>query len=135
MLVTTIGQHVALDLALEKIIGRLRSVQRSHSSKRIHLGWREVAHADCPDFPGAMELRHRGCGLLDQNCGIRPMHLIDIDHVGLKPTQRILDFLHNACAARVPERLAILPLKPGLGRDHRVLAAAICGEGLADDFL
>src|SRR5581483_6905681 len=81
-----------------------------------------------------VEIAHGARGLGDWPARVGPMHLIDVDAVGLQPPQRVFDFAHDALAAAVARDLAVVPFEPDLGGDERVLAQAV-GERPAHDLL
>ena len=108
-IVSAIWKDRFLDAPLEQIVGWLRGVKRSGSAKRVHLFRTEVAHADRPDFAGAIESGHCfGC-FPDCRVGVRPMHLVDVDDVRLQTAQGVLDLLDDAGLAGVAVRITILP--------------------------
>jgi hypothetical protein len=83
----TIRRDVPFSGALEQIVRRLRRVQRCYRAKFVHLRGIEVADADRPDFSRAMEIGH-GSGRLRDRCGrVGPVHLVEVDHVGLQTLQ------------------------------------------------
>src|SRR3984957_12716621 len=88
-----VGQNFRLNGAFEKVVGRLQHVQWSHPAKALHLGNREVAHADGTDFSLLVKRAHGLGGFLHRNQRIGPMDLVDVDVIGAQPAQRIIDFL------------------------------------------
>ena len=86
-------------------------------------------------LPALQQSLHRVGGFLYRRIRVRPMHLIDVDEVGAQAAQRILDFVVDAGAAGVAERLAVLPVEPDFRRDNGAVTPAAFGERLADDFL
>src|SRR5581483_4372543 len=109
-------------------------MERAHRAELVHLLYREIAHADGADRALLVELAHGARGLGDRAARIGPVHLIDVDAVGLEPLQRVFDLAHDALAAAVARDLAVVPFEPDLGGDERVLAQA-AGERLAHDLL
>ena len=95
-----VRKHVLLDFTLEQIVRRLDGGKRRPLPEAIHLGGREIADADCENFP----LTARG---LEANGRVRPVDLKDVDHIGLEAAERILE-LHSE--ARRVELRKILPL-------------------------
>jgi len=61
-------------------------MQRRDAAKPFHLADRKIAHSDGADFSLPQQRVHRIRGLFDRNQRVRPVNLIDIDVVGLKPT-------------------------------------------------
>jgi hypothetical protein len=62
------------------------------------------------------------------------MHLVDVDVVGLQTTQRVFDFLLNACGGSVAvDVLVLVPFKPDLRRDDDPVAPSL--ERAAHDLL
>ena len=61
------------------------------------------------------------------------MDLIDVDVIGLKPAQGILDLAHDAGAAGVARYPSALPLKSGLGGNKHVRAQPAFGDRPAND--
>jgi hypothetical protein len=130
-----IGQNVFLDAAFEQIVRGLRRVQWRDGTKGVHLGRTEIAHSDRPDLARLKQVGHRCRGFPDGRVRIGPVHLVDVDDVGLQATQRILDLLDDPCPAPVAERLMVLPVEADFGRDHGALATATLRERLADNRL
>ena len=73
-------------------------------------------------------------GVLDRGLEVRPMHLIEIDDVGAKPLQRVLDLLENSLRPGIAEGLSVPPGQSDLGGDLHLLAQTALGERLADYF-
>jgi hypothetical protein len=134
LVLPAIGKHVLVDCALEQIVGRLSRMKWRDLAEFIHLRRAEVADADRSNFPVAVQRADGFGGFRNRRARIRPVHLIEIDHICSKPPKRILDFFDNACPARVAERLAILSVKSGLCGDDRLPTAA-AGKGFSDDLL
>src|SRR4030088_2395776 len=63
------------------------------------------------------------------------MNLIDVNVIGSKPAQRILNFPHDAGAAGVARHSSVFPLKSGLGGDKHVRAQPAFGDRPANDLL
>ena len=131
---TAVRQYVALDAALEQIVGRLHGVNRRNPAEPVHLLGRKVTDADSPNLSLLVERGHRGRRFLDRRGGIRPMDLVDVDHVGLKPFERRLDFLEDATRAGVAQRLTSAPVQADLGREDRAIPQATFCQRLADNF-
>ena len=108
-------------------------MQRRDAAKPLHLDDREIAHADGADFPLREQRVHCVRGFFDRNQWIRPMNLIDVDVVGSKPAQGILDLAHDAGAAGIARYPAALPLQSGLGGNKHVRAQPAFGDRLAND--
>src|ERR1019366_3355720 len=113
-----VRQDIFFYLALEKIVGRLRGMNRSDQAEFIHLRRRKVANANRANLALLEKSGHRVGGLVNRCQRIRPVHLVDIDLVGPEPLQRRLDFGEDARAGRVAKRLAVAPVEPDLGSDH-----------------
>ncbi len=67
--------------------------------------------------------------------GVRPVHLVEIDGVGLEPPQRGFGFLDDPRLAGIAKWLTVLPVEPDLGGDVDALAPVAVRQRLADDFL
>ena len=61
------------------------------------------------------------------------MNLIDVDVIGSKPAERILNLSQDAGAAGVARYFPAIPLQSGLGRNQHVRAQPAFGDRLADD--
>src|SRR5258707_1075125 len=132
--VAGVRQNIALDFALEKIIGRLNGVKRRDGSETRHVFRRIVAHPDSANFPLFIEFAKRAGGLLDRNERVRPVHLVDINVVGSEPTQRILELLENALACGVTFDFALSPVDADFAGNDNAVSATIL-EGIAHQFL
>ena len=88
-----VRQDIGLDLALEQIVGRLNGGERRLLAEAVHLRRREIADADRPDLALAAEVLQRRRRLLEGHALVGPVHLINVDHVGLQPAERILELL------------------------------------------
>ena len=91
---------------------------------------REIADADGADLALLEQGMHGLRGFLDRHQWVGPVDLVDVDVIGSKPAQRILDLLQDARAAGIAEDFSTLPLKPHLGRDEHARAKIVVGEGL-----
>jgi hypothetical protein len=110
-------------------------MQRRCAAKTLHLLDRKVADPDRADRSPPEQRVHRLRGFLDRNQRVGPVNLIDVDMIGSKPAQGILDLLQDAGPAGIAEDASVLPIKPGLGGDEHLRAQAAPGDRLADDFL
>jgi hypothetical protein len=110
-------------------------MQRRHFPKFLHLGRAEIADADGANLSGSVQLAHGLGDFRDRRIRVRPVHLVEIDDVGLQPPQGSLGFLDDPRLAGVAKRLAVLPVQSDLGGDVDALAPAPLGQRLADDFL
>jgi hypothetical protein len=128
-----VRQHVAFDFALEHVVGRLIGGERCHRAEPVHLRRQKIADADGADFAGYEQILHRAGALFHRHVRIGPMHLIKIDDIGLQPAQRIVDFLQDAAATGVAERLAVLPVEACFGGDGHLRAPA--SQRRTDDLL
>src|SRR5882757_469150 len=63
------------------------------------------------------------------------MDLVDVNVVGSKPTQGVVDLLQDARAAGVADHPSTFPFKAGLGGDKHARAQPTLGECLPNDFL
>src|SRR5258708_34951234 len=63
------------------------------------------------------------------------MNLIDVNVIGSKPAQRILNLPHDAGAAGIAGYFSTLPLKSGLGGNKHVRAQPAFGDRPANDLL
>jgi hypothetical protein len=95
----------------------------------------KIADPDGADFPFPIQLVHRiGC-FFDLHQRVGPVDLIDVDVIGSKPAQGVLDLLEDPTLAGVAVGIAVLPRQTDFGRDNDMLAAAVLGESRADDLL
>ena len=63
------------------------------------------------------------------------MNLIDVDVIGSKPAQGVLDLAQDTGAAGIAEYLSALPFQSGLGCNKNLRAQSAFGDRLADDLL
>ncbi len=63
------------------------------------------------------------------------MNLIDVDVIGPKPAQGILNLPQDAGAAGIARYFSTIPLKSGLGGNNHVRAQLTLGKRLAHDLL
>src|SRR5882757_8013271 len=103
------------------------------ATKPFHLDHRKIAHADGADFPLCEQHVHCVRSFFDRNQRIGPVNLIDINVVGSKPAQGILDFAQDAGTAGIARYSSTLPLKSDLGSNNDVRAQAALGDRLAND--
>ena len=84
-------------------------------------------------WAAAHQVGQRGQGLVDIGVGIRAVHLVQVDVVGLQAAQAVLH-LADEPAARVAAHVGVLAhLAVRLGGQHHAVAAP--AQGLADDLL
>ena len=133
MIGATVWQQLGFDTTLEQVVGRLQHMHRRNGSKRFDLRHGKVADADRPDLPLLVKKPHGRGRLFDGHQRIRPVHLIDVDHVGAQPSQRIVDLAHDSLARRVAEYVAVAPFKSDLACDNGARPHAGRRERLADD--
>src|SRR5258705_4627109 len=107
-------------------------MQRRNASELFHLSDGKVADSDGADLALLEQGTHDIGGFFDCHQRIGPVHLIDVDIVGLKPTQGILDLLQDSHTAGIAEHLSIFPLKPSLGGNKDARAQATFCNRLAD---
>src|ERR1700675_4045491 len=92
-----------------------------------------IADADGANLASFVEFaKSSGC-LLDGDQRVRPVHLIDIDVVRLKTTERIFELLEDTLARGVAFDFAIRPVDTDFGREDNVLPATVLTEGFAHD--
>ncbi len=130
-----VRQEVGFDSALEQIVRRLQHVKRCHATKLFDLLDGKIAYADRADLSLVEQHVHRVRRLFDRNQRVGPVDLIDVDVIGSKPAQGILDLAHDAGAAGIAENLLVLPLESRLGGDQDTRAQAGFGDRFADDLL
>jgi hypothetical protein len=109
-----IGQNIRLYAAFGNIVGRLKHMDRRDPAKPVHLCDREIAHACCTDRSTLEQRQHRLGGFFDRHSWVGPVDLVDIDMIGSKPAQRIVDLAHDPFAARITKDFAISPFKSDL---------------------
>ena len=85
-------------------------------------------------FPSRRRARAFLPSLLERNRRVRPMHLIDVDDIGLEAAKRIFELLAEPRRRRVAQDLAASPVEPDLGGDDRTFSAAAL-KRLTDQFL
>src|SRR5258706_10286961 len=96
-----IGQDIGFDAALEQIIRRLQHMKRRDAAKLLHLHDRKIADPDGADFSLEMQLVHHLCRFFDPNQRVGPVNLINVDVVGSKSAQGVIDFLDETGAAGI----------------------------------
>src|SRR5262245_1737284 len=101
-----VRKHVLLDLALEQIVRRLDGGERRSLPEAIHLLRRKITDADGADFSLAAKVFESLCRLVERDGSIRPMHLIDVDDIGLEAAKRILELGPQPGRRRVAQDLA-----------------------------
>src|SRR6202030_3134213 len=93
---------------------------------------RQVNNARGEALPSEpIELLHSG--FFDRSQRIGPMNMIDVNVIGSKPAQRILDLPHDAGAAGIATYSSTLPLKSDLGGDTHARAQPTFGDRPADN--
>src|SRR5258708_15736512 len=97
-------------------------MQRSDAAKPLYLADRKVAHSDGPDLPLREQRVHCVSGFFNRDQRIGPMNLIDVNVIGSKPAQRILNLPHDAGTAGIARYPSSLPLQSDLGGDDHVRA-------------
>ena len=120
-------------LALEQVIGRLQHMQRRDAAELLHLADRKVADADGADLSLPEQRMHRLGGFFDRHQRVGPVNLVDVDMIGSKPAQGILDLAQDPRAAGIAEYSSVLPFQPGLGGNEHARAQAALGNRLADE--
>lgn len=108
-------------------------MDRRDPAKPVHLCDREIAHAYCTDRSTLEQRQHRLDGFFDRHSRVGPVDLVDVDIIGSKPAQRIVDLAHDLFAARITKDFAISPFKSDLRRDKHTRAQAAFSDGFADD--
>ena len=129
-----IRQKLVFDLTLEQIVGRLDDVQLSDPAKALDLPDREIADADGPDFSLVEERLHRLGGLFDRHQRVWPMHLVDVDVIGLEPPQRVVDLAQDPLPAGIAKDFSVSPLQRRLSSDDDARPQIVFGNGSANDF-
>src|SRR4029077_9264558 len=129
-----VRKDVLFDLPLEQIVGRLDGGKRRSLPEAIHLLRRKIADADGANFSLAAKGIERSCRLLERNRRVRPMHLIDVDDVGLEAAKRVLELIAQPRRRGVAQELAASPVKPDLGGDDRTRSPSAL-KRLADQLL
>ncbi len=108
-------------------------MKRRNGSEAIHLRRRIVAHADRANFPLFIKFPQcRGC-FLNRRHSVRPMHLVNIDVVGLQAPQRVLKLLQNSFAAGVALNRTRGPIEAHLGCEDNIVPAPVLVNGFAND--
>src|ERR1700730_11789360 len=109
-------------------------MQRRNAAKPLHLADRKIAHSDGANFPLLEQRVHRFRGFFDRNQWVGPMNLIDVNVIGSKPAQGILNLPQDASAAGIARYSSALPLQSGLGGNKHFRAPTL-GERPANDLL
>src|SRR4029077_8337350 len=110
-------------------------MQRCNAAKPLHLADRKVAHSNGADLPLLQECMHCLRSFFDRDQWVGPMNLIDVNVIGSKPAQGIINLPQDAGAARIARYSSAVPLKSGLGGNKHVRAQAAFGNRLAYDLL
>src|ERR1700730_2343190 len=92
-----------------------------------------IADSDGANLPLFVEVAKGSGGLLDGDQRVGPVHLVDIDVVRLKTTERILELLEDTWTRGVAFDFAIRPVDTDFGREDNVLPATVLAEGFAHD--
>ena len=88
--------------------------------RALHLVYIEVGYADVPHFTFLLELGHHAPGRLNQVVRLRPVDLVEIDHVQLQPAQALFHFFADRLRLNGPAVLALLiPNDAALGENQR----------------
>src|SRR6478609_11005793 len=95
---------------------------------------REIANADYANFPLTAKGVESPCRLLEGNGLVRPVHLIDVDHIGLEAAERFLELPSEERLGGVAQDLAASPVEPDLGGNDRAFTPATF-QRLADQLL
>src|SRR3979490_529966 len=110
-------------------------MQRRNAAEPFHLKDRKIARAEGADFPLLEQRVHGFRGFFDRNQRVGPMDLIDVDVIGSKPAQGILNLPHDASAAGIARYSSALPLKSSLGGNKHFRAPPTLGDRPANDLL
>src|ERR1019366_3575037 len=97
-------------------------MQRRNAAELPHLADRKITDSDGPDLSLLEQRMHRLGGFLDRHQRVGPVDLIDVDMIGSKPMQGILDLLQDSRPAGIAEYLSTLPFKADLGSNEHARA-------------
>ena len=79
----------------QKRVRRLQRGNRRNARGALHLFHAEVRHANPADLPRLLQPRHFGPALFDIGVRLRPVDLVQVDHVQLQPAQAVFTFFAN----------------------------------------
>jgi hypothetical protein len=85
----------------------------------------EVGAGEVADFTLFHEAIERFDGLLERRFAVPFMDMVDVDDVGLQPTQRRLAFAHDVVAAEAAIVRSGTGAEADLGRDQQPVAASV----------
>src|ERR1035437_9565386 len=122
------GDYLGLDAAVEQVVvhlGRDRPGEMLGPGRPVgvaYLPGGEVAEADVPHLARAYEIVKRSKSLLDRRLRIGDMDLVEVDIVGRKAAQAVLDLRHDPAPRRAPLRPRLGHRHPDLGGDDESMA-------------
>src|SRR5450631_192345 len=108
-------------------------MQGCNAAELLYLVDRKIADSDGPDLSLLEQRMHRLGGFFDRYQRVRPVDLVDVDVIGSKPTQGILDLLQDPRPAGIAEYLSTLPFKADLGSNEHARAQFTLGYCPAND--
>jgi hypothetical protein len=133
-------QHVVLDPAHQDRVRRLLADEPlatpalGHQLSLHDLRGGKRRGPETAHLAGVDQVAQRAERLIDIGVGLRAMDLVEVDPVGVEPSQTVLDLLDEP-AARVGELVRVIAHRSvDLGRENHVLAAA-AAQRLRDDLL
>ena len=123
-------QQVRLDAAHEDRVRRLLGDEPAQPPalrrplRLDHLVRRERRRAEGADLALPLQVGQRGESLLDVRAGLGPVHLVEVDPVGLQPPQAVLDLLDDPASRVAP----LVRVAAGLAHGHVHRAVELRGE-------
>jgi hypothetical protein len=129
-----VWQDIVFNLTFEQIRRRLNRVDWRGGLETRHLPRRMIARSDGANPALVVELTKRSSRLFDRKEEIGPVHLVDVNVVGLKTTERVLKFLENPFVCRIAFNFARGPVDADLGGEDNAFSLAILVQRFADDF-
>lgn len=119
-----VGQNLRLDIAIEQGVGRLQGSDLGDFVRFGKLLDVEVGGADPAHFALVLEFGHGGPAFERRaELVVRPMHLVEVDRVGVEAAQAGFDFgADGLLGIGVVDVAGIIPDHGALGEDERPFA-------------
>src|SRR6185437_7421451 len=118
-----------LGLAGHEFLGRRTEVER-----RLDLHWRPLAEAEIARLSLADDLGQRLQRLFQRRVAIVTVALVEIDVVGLEPTQRVIDLLEDLASGEPLVLTGVVHREEELRREHVGITGPVL-EGVSEELL